>query len=86
MKCQGGIGRIARGLGRSENMCSTEVSLEYKMADPTLSEEAKERLFQDEPSSLNGHRRFCTRIHGMHCSLCTGTIQDALGSRIRETT
>ena len=29
----------------------------------------------------NGHRRFRTRIDGMHCSLCTGTIEEALGDQ-----
>lgn len=49
------------------------------MASSTLSDTAKERLFSDEPAGTNGHRRLRTRIGGMHCSLCTGTIEDALG-------
>jgi heavy metal translocating P-type ATPase len=47
----------------------------------TLAEETKARLFQDEPVESNGHRRFHTRIDGMHCSLCTGTIEKALGDQ-----
>ncbi len=45
----------------------------------TLAAETKDRLFQDEPAGHNGHRRLRTRIGGMHCSLCTGTIEQALG-------
>lgn len=40
----------------------------------TFAEETKARLFQDEPVESNGHRRFRTRIDGMHCSLCTGSF------------
>ncbi len=47
----------------------------------TLAEETKERLFQDEPAGHDGHRRLRTRIGGMHCSLCTGTIEQALGDQ-----
>ncbi|MCS3676276.1 heavy metal translocating P-type ATPase [Salinibacter ruber] len=47
----------------------------------TLAEETKDRLFQDEPAGHNGHRRLRTRIGGMHCSLCTGTIEQALGDQ-----
>ncbi|MBT2525625.1 cation-translocating P-type ATPase [Streptomyces sp. ISL-99] len=32
-----------------------------------------------EPSSLPGHSRVRARIAGLHCSLCTGTIEKALG-------
>ncbi|MEV8311667.1 cation-translocating P-type ATPase [Streptomyces flavidovirens] len=32
-----------------------------------------------EPSSLPGHARVRARISGLHCSLCTGTIEKALG-------
>ena len=47
----------------------------------TLAEETKDRLFQDEPAGDDGHRRLRTRIGGMHCSLCTGTIEQALGEQ-----
>ncbi|MFB6232303.1 MAG: heavy metal translocating P-type ATPase [Salinibacter sp.] len=47
----------------------------------TLAEETKDRLFQDEPTGDNGYRRLRTRIDGMHCSLCTGTIEQALGEQ-----
>lgn len=47
----------------------------------TLAEGTKERLFQDEPAGDDGHRRLRTRIDGMHCSLCTGTIEQALGEQ-----
>ncbi|GAA1580094.1 heavy metal translocating P-type ATPase [Kribbella sancticallisti] len=32
-----------------------------------------------EPSSVPGHCRIRARIAGLHCSLCTGTIEKALG-------
>lgn len=32
-----------------------------------------------EPSNLPGHARVRARIAGLHCSLCTGTIEKALG-------
>ncbi len=33
----------------------------------------------EEPSSTTGHARLRARIGGLHCSLCTGTIEKALG-------
>ncbi|SDY78490.1 copper-(or silver)-translocating P-type ATPase [Modestobacter sp. DSM 44400] len=41
--------------------------------------EATEELWAEEPSSLAGHARIRARIAGLHCSLCTGTIEKALG-------
>ncbi|MPY94300.1 MAG: heavy metal translocating P-type ATPase [Acidimicrobiia bacterium] len=38
-----------------------------------------ERLWAEEPSNLAGHCRIRARIAGLHCSLCTGTIEKALG-------
>ena len=32
-----------------------------------------------EPSTVPGHARIRARIAGLHCSLCTGTIEKALG-------
>ncbi|MGA5191449.1 hypothetical protein ACPCSL_33515 [Streptomyces griseoincarnatus] len=32
-----------------------------------------------EPSNVPGHARVRARIAGLHCSLCTGTIEKALG-------
>src|SRR6516165_6912173 len=37
--------------------------------------------WSDEPSTVPGHRRIRARIGGLHCSLCTGTIEKALGRR-----
>jgi heavy metal translocating P-type ATPase len=51
------------------------------MTTPSLSDAAQERLFQDEPAGSGAHRRLRTRIDGMHCSLCTGTIEQALGGQ-----
>src|SRR5215470_2850647 len=39
------------------------------------------RYWSDEPSTVPGHRRIRARIGGLHCSLCTGTIEKALGKR-----
>ncbi len=36
-------------------------------------------LWDQEPSNLEGHSRIRARISGLHCSLCTGTIEKALG-------
>ncbi|HSH58611.1 MAG TPA: cation transporter, partial [Acidimicrobiales bacterium] len=36
-------------------------------------------LWDEEPSNLEGHARIRARISGLHCSLCTGTIERALG-------
>ncbi|MBW3646163.1 MAG: cation-translocating P-type ATPase [Actinobacteria bacterium] len=38
-----------------------------------------DELWAEEPSSLQGHARIRARIAGLHCSLCTGTIEKALG-------
>lgn len=38
-----------------------------------------EQLWDEEPSHLEGHARIRARIAGLHCSLCTGTIEKALG-------
>ena len=40
---------------------------------------ANETLWSEEPSNLEGHARIRARIAGLHCSLCTGTIEKALG-------
>jgi Cu+-exporting ATPase len=38
-----------------------------------------ERLWSEEPSSRPGRKKIRARIGGLHCSLCTGTIEKALG-------
>lgn len=38
-----------------------------------------ERFWTEEPGTQPGHRKIRTRIGGLHCSLCTGTIEQALG-------
>src|SRR5947208_1544844 len=37
--------------------------------------------WSEEPSNVPGRRRIRARIGGLHCSLCTGTIEKALGKR-----
>lgn len=43
--------------------------------------ESAERFWSEEPSEKAGLRRIRARIGGLHCSLCTGTIEKALGRR-----
>ncbi len=38
-----------------------------------------EQMWAEEPSHLEGRARIRARIAGLHCSLCTGTIEKALG-------
>src|SRR5216684_3986815 len=41
--------------------------------------ESAPRFWSEEPSQLPNRRRIRARIGGLHCSLCTGTIEKALG-------
>src|SRR6266536_297479 len=41
--------------------------------------ESTPRFWTEEPSQISGRRRIRARIGGLHCSLCTGTIEKALG-------
>ena len=43
--------------------------------------ESAPRFWREEPSKLPNRRRIRARIGGLHCSLCTGTIEKALGRR-----
>src|SRR2546428_13888394 len=43
--------------------------------------ESAPQYWSEEPSNLPGRRRIRARIGGLHCSLCTGTIEKALGKR-----
>ncbi len=45
----------------------------------TRGDAGTEQLWAEEPSHLAGHARIRARIAGLHCSLCTGTIEKALG-------
>lgn len=45
----------------------------------TLTTDDSDQLWAEEPSNLAGHARIRARIAGLHCSLCTGTIEKALG-------
>ncbi len=47
------------------------------MTTATMVEPADE-IWSDEPSALPDKRRIRARIGGLHCSLCTGTIERAL--------
>ena len=40
--------------------------------------EAAPHFWSEEPSKLPGRRRIRARVGGLHCSLCTGTIEKAL--------
>ena len=48
------------------------------MSAAAMSEAAKE-VWSEEPSNRPGRRKIRARIGGLHCSLCTGTIEKALG-------
>ncbi len=48
------------------------------MSTATITETAP-RFWSEEPSARPGLRRIRARIGGLHCSLCTGTIEKALG-------
>ena len=41
--------------------------------------ETADRLWSEEPSSRPGRKKIRAHIGGLHCSLCTGTIEKALG-------
>lgn len=43
--------------------------------------EPPQHFWSEEPSKEPGHRRIRAHIGGLHCSLCTGTIEKALGKR-----
>ena len=43
--------------------------------------ESPSRFWSEEPSKRPGRRRIRAQIGGLHCSLCTGTIEKALGRR-----
>src|SRR5581483_6670526 len=47
----------------------------------TATLETAEHFWSEEPSKLPGRRRIRARIGGLHCSLCTGTIEKALGKQ-----
>ena len=50
------------------------------MVPATLPESAP-HAWSDEPSKVQNRRRIRARIGGLHCSLCTGTIEKALRKR-----
>ena len=47
----------------------------------TTTVESTSRFWSEEPSKRPGRRRIRAHIGGLHCSLCTGTIEKALGRR-----
>jgi len=49
------------------------------MTAPTMTPTQDTELWDEEPSNLAGHARIRARISGLHCSLCTGTIEKAVG-------
>ena len=46
-----------------------------------LAVDSASRVWSDEPSNRPGRRRIRARVGGLHCSLCTGTIEKALGKQ-----
>ena len=51
------------------------------MRTTTNVESAGSQFWSEEPSKTAGRRRIRARIGGLHCPLCTGTIEKALGKR-----
>jgi len=51
------------------------------MTSTATTVESAQGFWSDEPCKLPGRRRIRARIGGLHCSLCTGTIEKALGRR-----
>ncbi len=49
------------------------------MTDAILTANELNSLWSEEAASRAGHARIRARIGGLHCSLCTGTIEKALG-------
>ena len=49
--------------------------------NPAAIPEGAPHFWSEEPASVSGHRRIRARIGGLHCSLCTGTIEKAVGRR-----
>ena len=45
----------------------------------TAAVDVSDDLWAVEPSGIEGQARIRARIAGLHCSLCTGTIEKALG-------
>jgi cation transport ATPase len=43
--------------------------------------DSAQHFWSEEPSKIPGRRRIRAHIGGLHCSLCTGTIEKALGRR-----
>ncbi len=43
--------------------------------------ESSQHFWSEEPSKIPGRRRIRAHIGGLHCSLCTSTIEKALGRR-----
>src|SRR5260370_42086263 len=43
--------------------------------------ESAQRFWSEEPSKIPGRRRIRAHIGGLHCSLCTGPIEKALGRK-----
>jgi len=51
------------------------------MMSTAIAVETAGRFWSEEPSKVPGRRRIRAHIGGLHCSLCTGTIERALGKR-----
>src|SRR5919109_3895839 len=61
-----------------------QTSTAVESAGATASAQGRQAVphyWSEEPSNVPGRRRIRARIGGLHCSLCTGTIEKALGKR-----
>src|ERR671934_1707123 len=52
-----------------------------RMETETAAIESSPRFWSEEPATRPDRRRIRAHIGGLHCSLCTGTIEKALGRR-----
>src|SRR5581483_7897133 len=58
-----------------------QASRRSKDMSTAMTAEAAPKYWSEEPSASPDRRRVRARIGGLHCSLCTGTIEQALGRR-----
>ena len=64
---------LSQGPGKTESPLTVEATMSHAITTEDL------KLWSDEPASRPDRARIRARIGGLHCSLCTGTIERALG-------
>src|SRR2546425_6215959 len=61
--------------------CRLSIRARVNVMNAVVTADAAPHFWSEEPSGAPGRRRIRARIGGLHCSLCTGTIEKALGKR-----